>query len=255
MQANQLKSKLKRGGTVIGSFLYVPSAKLTELVGMCGFDFIVIDQEHGPISIESAEEMVRACELAGVSPLIRVGGLGSHCILQALDVGSTGVHIPSVNTAEQARESVRLCKYAPLGHRGLAGVRAASYGLREPLSTYCSQANNETMVVIHVEEMEAISNLDALLTVDGIDVYYLGPTDLSNSIGRPGSKDPEITTIVDDAIRKIVSAGKVAGVITNDPNAAHRYLDMGVQYLATHAIGLMATASKNFLADLRGANA
>ena len=251
LQPNNLKAKLRQGKTAVGSFLYIPSAKLAEIVGLCGFDFIVIDQEHGPIDIESAEEMVRACELAGTTPLIRVGGLDSHPILQALDIGGMGVHIPSVNTADQARQAVRLCKYAPPGHRGLAGVRAAEYGLRGSLSDYCRQANEETLVIIHIEEMEAISNLDDLLSVEGIDVYYLGPTDLSNSIGRPGSKDAELSKIVDDAIQRIVQAGKVAGIITNDAKVARRYLGMGVRYMATHAVGLMATASSDFLTLLK----
>jgi 4-hydroxy-2-oxoheptanedioate aldolase len=251
LQPNKVKRTLMQGGTVVGSFLYISSAKLAEFVGLCGFDFIVIDQEHGPIDIESAEEMVRASELVGTTPLVRVGGLVSHSILQALDIGGMGVHIPNVNTADQAREAVRLCKYAPLGHRGLAGVRAAEYGLRGSLSDYCRQANDQTMVVIHIEEMEAISNLDELLGVDGIDVYYLGPTDLSNSIGRPGSKDPELSKIVDDALQRIVKTGKIAGIITNDPEAARRYLGMGVRYLATHAMGLMATASRTFLTTLK----
>jgi len=252
LHTNKIKAKLKEREVVIGSFLYISSAKLAEIVGFSGFDFIVIDQEHGPIDIESAEEMVRACELAGTTPLVRVGKLDSHSILQALDIGGMGVHIPSVNTADQAREAVRLCKYAPLGHRGLAGVRAADYGLRGSLADYCNRANAQTMVVIHLEEMEAIFNLDDLLAVEGIDVYYLGPTDLSNSIGRPGSKDPQLSTIVDDALRKIIQAGKIAGIITNDPEAARSYLGMGVRYLATHAVGLMATASKTFLSTLKG---
>jgi 4-hydroxy-2-oxoheptanedioate aldolase len=251
LHTNKIKAKLKQRETVIGSFQYISSAKLAEIVGLCGYDFIVIDLEHGPIDIESAEEMVRACELSGTTPLVRVGKLDPHLILQALDIGGMGVHIPSVNTADQAREAVRLCKYAPLGHRGLAGVRAADYGLRGSLSDYCKQANDQTMVIIHIEEIEAISNLDDLLAVDGIDVYYLGPTDLSNSIGRPGSRDSQLSAIVDDALRKIIQADKIAGIITNDPEAARRYLDMGVRYLATHAVGWMATASISFLTALK----
>jgi 2-keto-3-deoxy-L-rhamnonate aldolase RhmA len=103
------------------------------------------------------------------------------------------------------------------------------------------------MVIIHIEEMEAIRNLDKLLEVEGVDVYYLGPTDLSNSIGRPGSRDAELNRVVDDALTRIARAGKVAGIITNDPEAARRYLEMGVRYLATHAMGFMATASRSFL--------
>ena len=251
MRTNQTKLKLGRGEVVVGSFLYVPSAKLTELVGLCGFDFIVIDQEHGPIGIESAEEMVRACELTNPTPIIRIGGLNAHSLLQALDAGGMGVHVPSVNTPEQAREAVRLCKYSPQGHRGLAGVRAAEYGLRGTLSDYCLQANQQTMVVIHIEEMEAIANLDALLSVQGVDVYYLGPTDLSNSMGRPGTNDPEVRKVIDGAVQRIVRSGKIAGIITNEMDAARRYIDMGVKYLATHAMGFMATGSRAFLKGLR----
>jgi 4-hydroxy-2-oxoheptanedioate aldolase len=251
LHPNKTKDKLRKRETVIGSFQYIPSGKLAEIVGLCGYDFLVIDQEHGPIDIQSAEEMVRACEVSGTTPFVRVGKLDSHLILQALDIGAMGVHIPSINTAAQAREAVRLCKYAPLGNRGLAGVRAAAYGFREPLSDYCKQANDQTMVIIHIEEMEAISNLDEMLAIEGIDVYYLGPTDLSNSIGRPGAKDSQVSAIVDDALRRIVQAGKTAGIITNDPEAARRYLDIGVRYLATHAIGWMVTASRNFLTALK----
>src|SRR5688500_12315625 len=98
MQPNRLKSRLKSGQVAVGSFVYVPSAKLAEVIALCGFDFIVIDQEHGPIGPEMAEDMVRACELNSCTALIRVRHLHSHTILQALDSGAAGVHVPSVST-------------------------------------------------------------------------------------------------------------------------------------------------------------
>lgn len=247
MQTNQVKAKLRRGEVVIGSFVYVPSAKLTELVAMAGFDFAVIDQEHGPITTETAEDMVRACELAGCTPIVRVPDLRPHAILHALDIGAMGVHVPNVNTLEDARKAASLCRYAPLGIRGLAGVRAASYGLRESLHEYCRAANDEVMLIAHIEDIEAIHNLDQLLTVDGIDVYYLGPVDLSNSLGKPGVIDAEVKKIVDDAITTIVGAGKVAGMIATDAEAARRYASRGVRYLATHAIHFMTAGSRSFL--------
>lgn len=247
MQPNHVKAKLSRGELVVGSFVYVPSPKLTELVGLSGFDFVVIDQEHGPITTETAEDMVRACELSGCIPFARVPYLYPHGILHALDIGALGVHIPNVNTLEDARKAAALCKYAPIGTRGLAAVRAANYGLREKLSDYCQRANQEVMVIAHIEDIEAIHNLDQLLTVDGIDVYYLGPVDLSNSMGKPGTMDAEVKKIVDDAIAAIVRAGKIAGMITTDPEAARRYISMGVRYLATHAIHFMAAGSRSFL--------
>jgi 4-hydroxy-2-oxoheptanedioate aldolase len=251
LQPNRTKAKLRSGNVVIGSLLYVPSAKMAELVALCGFDFIVIDQEHGPIGPETAEDMVRACELSCCTPIVRVRTLDSHAILQALDGGAVGIHIPSVSRVEQARLASSLCRYAPTGTRGLAGVRAADYGMRGSLSDYCKKANDEVLVVAHIEDMESIHNLDGLLGIDGIDVYYLGPTDLSNSLGRPGSSDPAVSRIVDDAICRIVRAGRTAGTITTDPKAARRYIDMGVRYLATHALRFMVTGSQEFLQAVR----
>lgn len=252
MQVNPIKTKLKKNEAVFGSVLNVPSARLAELVGLCDFDFIMIDREHGPIGIETAEEMVRACDLANCVPIMRVPYLHPHAILQALDIGAMGVHIPNVNSAEDARRAVRLSKYAPLGERGLAGVRAARYGLREKLAEYCHQANEEVMVIIHIESLEAVRNLDELLRVEGVDVYFLGPTDLSNSRGRPGVIDAELQAMVDGAISKIVKAGNVAGTIATDVAAAQRYLDLGVRYLVTHAVQIMAMGSRSFLKTLRG---
>jgi len=240
------------GRVVVGSFAYIPSPRLTELIALSGFDFIVIDQEHGPITIESAEEMVRACEVTNCTPIVRVPYLNSHAILQALDIGAMGVHVPSVSTGPDAIKTAGLSRYSPLGNRGLAAVRAARYGLREKLSEYCRTANQEILVVAHIEDLEAVQNLDELLSVEGIDVYYLGPTDLSNSMGRPGVADAELQQIVDGTIERIVKAGKVAGMITTSAEAARRYIDMGVRYLATHAMHFMAAGSQAFLKGVKG---
>jgi len=252
LRPNEVKAKMRRGEVVLGSFVYVPSARLTELIALSGFDFIVIDQEHGPITIESAEPMVQACEITGCTPIIRVPYLYSHAILQALDIGAMGVHVPSISKLGDAKAAVGHCRYAPLGNRGLAAVRAARYGLREKLGDYCRTANEEILVVVHIEDLEAIRNLDELLSVEGIDVYYLGPTDISNSMGRPGVADTELQQVVEDAIVRIVKAGKVAGMITTSPDAARRYIDMGVRYLATHAMHFMAAGSQAFLKSVKG---
>lgn len=252
MQTNTVKTKLKKGEAVIGTLLNVPSARLAEFVALCGYDFIVIDQEHGIIGVEAAEDMVRACELQRCVPIVRVSHLHSHTILQALDIGALGVHIPNVNTADEARRAVRLSRYAPAGERGLAGVRAARYGLREKMADYCRQANEEVMVIAHVESVEAVRNLDEMLAVEGVDVYYLGPSDLSNSLGQPGVQDAALQKVVADAIAKIVRAGKVAGTIATDAATARKHLDSGVRYIATQALQMVATGSAAFLKAVRG---
>jgi 4-hydroxy-2-oxoheptanedioate aldolase len=252
MVVNELKRKLADGQLVVGSFIYVPSAKLMEIISLIGFDYVVIDMEHGPVDIGLAEDMVRAAEWIGATPIIRVTHNTPHLILRALDIGALGLHVPEINDAEDAREMVTSMKYGPEGRRGLAGVRAAKYGLQGSLAEYTTAANREILAIAHIENVKAVENLDDLLTVEGIDVYYLGPADLSNSLGIPGqAKDPRVVEMVEESIKRIVSAVKIAGCIAADGQTARRYIDLGVLYLATHAIKLMADGSRRFIEEVR----
>lgn len=248
---NQLKRKLKEGDVAVGSFVYIPSSRLTEIVGMAGFDFVVIDMEHGPIDIVHAEDMVRAADVAGVTPLVRVSHNTRHLVMQALDIGAHGLHVPDINTADEARTVVSSSKYGPVGRRGLAGVRALQYGLKGPIADHTDQANQETMIIAHIEDIEAIRNLDELLEVEGIDVYYLGPVDLSNSLGIPGQVgDPKVKQLVEEAISRIAAAGKTAGCISVDSQAARRFIDLGARYIATHALKFMTNGSRQFIEEV-----
>jgi 4-hydroxy-2-oxoheptanedioate aldolase len=252
MRANELSRRLAAGETAIGCIVYLPSARLTEIVSLIGFDFVVIDMEHGPIDIGVAEDMVRAAELRGVTPLIRITHNSPHLMLRALDIGAQGVHVPDVNTVEEARLAVASSKYGPGGHRGLASVRAADYGLKQPLGEYAPTANRETMVIAHIESERSIKNLDALLKVDGVDVYYLGLEDISNSLGIPGqSKDPRVVALVEEAIRQIAARGKIAGCTGSDAASTRRYIELGARYIACHPIRFLATATRQFIAEVR----
>lgn len=249
---NTLKSKLDSGLTVVGSFVYVPSARLTELVALGGFDFVVIDMEHGPIDIGVAEEMVRAAEVAGVTPLIRVTHNSPHLVLRALDIGARGVHVPEISTATEARSAASSCRYGPEGSRGLAGVRAAGYGFTGPLAEYAGRANREVLLVAHIESRQAVERLDELLEERGIDIFYLGPEDISNSLGIPGqSKDPRVVRLVEEGIRRVAAAGRIAGCIAADAATARRYVELGARYIATHAMRFMVQGSRQFLAEVR----
>jgi 4-hydroxy-2-oxoheptanedioate aldolase len=252
MRINELKRKLSNGRVVVGSFVYVPSAKFTEIIALAGFDFVVIDMEHGPIDISVAEDMVRAAELAGVTPLIRVTHNSPHLVLRALDIGAQGVHIPEINTVGDAERAATSTKYGPQGRRGLAGVRAAEYGIRQSLHEYAAVANQETLCIAHIESQQSVNNLDELLKVPGIDIYYLGPEDISNSLGIPGqSKDQRVVQLVEDGIRKVVAAGKTAGCIAAEVPVAQRYIELGAKYIASHAIKFMVGGSKHFLNEVR----
>ena len=252
MRVNELKKNFAAGQTMIGSFAYLPSAKFVEVLGWIGFDFVVIDMEHGPVDTAIAEDMVRAAELSGATPVIRVTHNTQHLILRAFDIGAQGVHVPDINTADDAQKAAASSKYGPVGRRGLAGVRAAEYGLNQPLADYARDANDNTMVIAHIESKQSVDNLDALLAVDGIDVYYVGPEDMSNSMGIPGqSKDPKVVQVVEGAIRQIAAAGQTAGCIAADAATARRYLELGARYIASHGVRFMAKASRSFIAEVK----
>jgi 4-hydroxy-2-oxoheptanedioate aldolase len=249
---NKLKEKLEGGEVAVGSFVTVASARLTKFIGLIGFDFIVIDMEHGPIDITVAEDMVRGAETAGVTSILRVTSNSPHLIIRALDIGAEGLHIPNINTESDATNAVQSCKYAPQGKRGMAGVRALGYGMRGSLAERAVEANRETMVIAHIEDIEAVRNLDSLLAIEGIDVYYVGPVDLSNSMGIPGqTNNPEVVSHVEESIKRIVAAGKTAGCVAGDVASARRYVELGALYIASAALNLMVSGSKKFIEDVK----
>jgi 4-hydroxy-2-oxoheptanedioate aldolase len=227
-----LKRKLKAGEVVVGPFCIVPSLAMVEAAGQAGMDFLIIDTEHGPIDISTAENMCRAADAVGIAPIVRVGENHPWLILRALDIGSAGVQIPQINDLASAKAAVESAKYAPIGDRGLSiFTRAGDYGLLGARHT--SKLNEEQMVIVHIEGTRGVKNLDEILTVDGIDVIFLGPYDLSQSLGIPGQvEDPRVEELMRGAARKAKAAGKVVGSYAKDTAMAKRLISMGVQYLS-----------------------
>src|SRR5438045_966520 len=178
MRENAVKRKLQAGETVIGVFQPVPASALTEVFGLVGFDFVLLDAEHGPPAVETCEAMIRAADAVNLPTVIRIAENTPQNILRYLDAGALGVQIPMVNNASQAQAVVNAVKYPPVGRRGLAAVRANAFGLTGPLGDYTRQANAETLVAIQIETREAIDHLDELLGVEGVDVFFIGPNDL-----------------------------------------------------------------------------
>jgi 2-keto-3-deoxy-L-rhamnonate aldolase RhmA len=248
MKDNAAKRKLQSGRPVTVVAPGHVSASLVEFVSKLGFDAVFLDQEHGGGSWEDLEHMVRAAEVGGATPIIRVQANDAAIITRSLDRGAGGIQVPHVNTRDQAIAAVEHAKYAPLGHRGWFTGRA-TYG--QALATYPGRANDETMVVITLEETEALQNLDEILTVDGVDVFFVAPGDLAQSMGYPGRLDqPEVQTAIDDAIRRIRDANRTPGVLVTAATV-ERYLDMGALYLFAGLGGLIAPSLNDFLARAR----
>ncbi|MFA5622319.1 MAG: aldolase/citrate lyase family protein, partial [Thermovirgaceae bacterium] len=181
---NLVKMKLEAKETVIGPFVGINSPDLVEIMGLAGFDFCVIDTEHGPMDPESIQGLIRAAALTGMSPVVRVPRAEAVDILKVLDVGAHCIHVPQVNDVDTAQAVVQAARYHPAGMRGVAVPRALSYGLK-PLGEALKEANREVMVIVHCENAAGLEKLDGIAAVEGIDLVFVGPYDLSQSLGVP----------------------------------------------------------------------
>ena len=206
---NRLRQKLAANGFAIGPILNFNAQWLVDLAGPIGFDFVMIDAEHGPLSPESAEGMIRAAEVAGLTPVVRVPANVPHEILRFLDIGASAIQVPHIDSAEDARRAVAAIKYPPFGERGHAPTtRAAGYGIDQLPGAYVDFANRETMVLAMIESTQAVDNVDKILDVEGVDVLIMGPGDLSLSMGHKGVRDaPEVERAVDHVIARARKRG------------------------------------------------
>ncbi len=247
MRHNTTKAKLLAGEPALGAFVNLPSPAYVELLGWSEYDFAILDAEHGPPSPETIEHMVRAADASGITPITRVAVNLQQNLLRYLDAGSLGVQVPMVNTAEEARAAVAAIRYPPIGTRGLATTRASQYGTGQSLADYVRDANEQLLAVVQVETTTAIDNLRGIIAVRGIDVVFIGPTDLSSSMGFPGETTrPEVTGVIEAAGRLIVQAGLVAGTIVSNPEQYHLRYEQGFRYLAGSTTPMMVRALQDF---------
>lgn len=254
MRRNLTKEKLNAGEAAFGCWLRYPEPGLTEMVALAGWDFLVFDAEHGTIEPRDSEQMVRAAELHDVTPIVRVTANQAPIILRYLDTGAQGVHIPLVNNAAEAEAAVQSAKYWPRGARGLAPVRAAAYGQREPLDKYVGHANNQTLIALHIETEAAIKDLRRITEIDGVDVIMIAPTDLSQSLGVPGQTGhPLVTDAIENIVSVVSSAPVVLGVLVANAGGAQQWLERGARYVGITFDALVQAGSRSFLEEARGA--
>ena len=254
MRPNTMKQKLQAGQPVFGSMITFPSAPVVEMLGFLGYDWVLIDNEHGSITVDLAEDMIRAAEFAGTAPVVRPVGNRPEIIAPFLDRGAWGVQVPHINTPEEARAAVSAVKYYPEGERGLfSRGRPADYGFSGSTPEYVADANRNTLVCLMLEEVEAIANIPELVRVPGVDVYFIGAGDLSQSMGYPGQQThPEVQALVEQGVRQIVAAGITAGCSCPD-NLVPHYLELGARYFHNTVNGLLQSASAAYLDTMRAA--
>jgi len=240
---NRAKRKLERGETIscVGGLM---NSHVIDFLGQFGFDAIWIEAEHGPIDFADLPDMTRACDLWGMTSVVRVNQNDYGLIYRTLDMGAQGVTVPHVDTAEEAKEVVRAAKFHPVGQRGMFSSRQ-SYG-RE---NFFAQQNNETLLIVLIEDVRAIDNLAEIVKVEPIDVFLVARADLGQSMGIVEPGHPDVDAVERQAIEQIVAAGRVAGTVVRDDNV-DRYHEMGAKFLLNHWTEWVALSARNYLQRL-----
>lgn len=223
--------KLHNGG-VFGPFIQSSEAAFVEAAGWSGFDFVILDMEHGPTSLQEIQHQIRAAQVAGTLPIVRIPCLSEAEICHVLDIGAAGVQIPQVTRASEAELAVRAAKYHPRGMRGVCPfVRAAHYSAMS-MEEYIPKANN-SLVVIQLEGKEAIRNIDEIFSVPGIDIAFIGPFDLSQSLGVTGQvSHPAVIAEMEKIVAKAKEKNLAVGSFTVTREAVKIWKEAGVQYLS-----------------------
>jgi len=228
-----LKERLNNKELTIGSWITLAHPAIAEIMAKAGFDWLVVDLEHSVITIREAEELIRVISLCGLVPLVRLSANEPIQIKRVMDAGAHGVIVPMVNTAEEARKAVESVRYPPDGKRGVGLARAHGYGSN--FEQYKEWVNKESIVIVQVEHIKAVENLEATLSVEGVDGFIVGPYDLSGSLGIPGQFDNELMIEAMNKIQTFVrSSSKVPGyhVVEPDVDQLQHRVREGYRFLA-----------------------
>ncbi|MFQ6123950.1 MAG: HpcH/HpaI aldolase/citrate lyase family protein [Candidatus Heimdallarchaeota archaeon] len=230
-EIREFKEKLKTR-SAYGLFSKTNDPGMVETAGYAGFDFIILDLEHGPNSVENVQNLLRAAQISHILPIVRLKVENPSVIGEVLDIGVAGIQVPQVTNAQTAKNTVKLAKFAPEGERGVCRyVRAAKYSSMDRFEYF--KTANEALVILQLEGQEALDNLDEILDVPGIDIIFIGPYDLSQSLGVLGKIDDPI---VEAKMREIIEKSRVKGVFVGTfvetIADAKKWKAAGVKYIA-----------------------
>ena len=255
-----LRDKIDTGKPTVGSWIQLGDEALTEMLATGGFDWLCIDLEHTTISLDQAGRVIRVADLAGCPTLVRLSSHDPAQIKRVLDAGATGIIAPMVNTAEQAAYIVSAATYPPRGTRGVGLARAQQYGVGFP--EYLKRMNRDLVCIMQVEHIDGVDNLEEILAVDGVDGFFIGPYDLSASLGHPGEFDhPDVIAAMERVAKVVTRPEVLAGVHVVEPDAdrLRQVVDDGYRVIAYASDMLFfahhMTTVGNDLDDVRGGTA
>jgi len=228
----EFRLKLLSKSPLFGPFMKSLDPAFIEIAGLSGFDYVILDMEHGPVSTDRLGDLIRAASVSGLTSIVRVPEISEQAIGKALDLGACGIQIPRIENADEAERAVYLSKFYPKGERGMCRfVRAAGYS-SIPRTRYF-QESNESLLILQLEGKEALNNIDEILEVKDIDILFIGPYDLSQSLGIPGEvKNPLVRNAMLSIASKAKQRGKAIGTFVDDMESAKFWADTGIQYIS-----------------------
>jgi len=241
--SKSLRTRMQTGESVFGTWCMLPSGSVVDVIARTGVDFVVIDLEHGTMSYQTVEEMVRAAQVHQCQPIVRVGDDHENTILRALETGCEAVMVPHVATVEAAERVVQAARYAPAGNRGLSPYTSCHGYTHEGLAESMARHAEETLVGVLVEGPQGIANLPQIAGVKGVDLVYLGMYDISQSVGLPGQLEhPTVMHQLETCLDTIKAGGTIAGTFSRDIAACRRFREMGFEFVAYVADSYALTA-------------
>ena len=242
MRGNRVKEKLNKGDVAIAVGGHSNTSDTIDFMGPLGFDGIWLEGEHGSVTWSQIGDLSRACDLWGMASVARLHLNDPGVITRTLDLGANGIVVPHVSTRAEAERVVESAFFAPVGRRGIFSGRR-SYGG----SDFFGEANLETLVIVLIEEIQAVENLDEILSVDHIDVFFVAPGDLAQTMGMAGKhRDPKVEAVVEGAIRQIVASGRTAGALGYEDKLQH-YYDLGTRFFLTNYNAWLEEAARAYL--------
>lgn len=249
---NRMKAKMARGEAALGCSLMFPSPQIVEMLGHAGFDWVLLDTEHGSLSLADVEVMAMAADAVGITAIARPRSNTTADIQSVMDRGVAGVQVPHVNTAQDARRAVAAVKFGPGAARGLAaGTRPDRWGLGARMPDFTAQANEHSLVCVQIEHQEAVAHIEEILAVEGVDVFFIGPSDLSQSMGFPGDpKAAPVAAAIEGTLARIRAAGRTPGMPATAENLP-AVLASGCRYIYTHLPRVLGAGAREFLRPAR----
>ena len=242
---NTFKQRIAVEGAQIGLWLGLADPYSAELCATAGFDWLLIDGEHGPNDLRSLLGAIQASAPYPSHPVVRIAQGDATLIKQVLEIGATTLLVPMVESAEQARDLVRAMRYPPAGVRGVGSglARSSRWGAH---ARYLHDANEQVCLLVQVETANALANIDAIAAVEGVDGVFIGPADLSASMGHLGQPGhPDVRAAIEHAMARILAAGKAPGILATDEKLAHHYIGLGARFVAVGVeASLLAQATR-----------